>query len=73
MIIAFQRDDDRDCLFLAFRRLALPPPKLELQVILNGVDARVVFGDLDESVLLDGLKKAELGEQQTKPRRLFRS
>ena len=39
----------------AFRLML--PPLLKFQVLVDGVDALVIFGDLYESVLLVGLQK----------------
>ena len=48
-------------LFAFVLQLAFPP-SLNSQVAVNGLGALVIFGNLDKSVLLVGLQKAELGE-----------
>ena len=60
MIIAFQRNDHW-MLFASALRLVFPP-SLDSQVVVDSLGAPVVFRDLDESVLLVGLQKAELSE-----------
>lgn len=62
--------------FLAFCCLALPIalPTLEFQVVVDGVGARVVFGDLDERASCwSGCRRPSSVSSKRKPCRLFRS
>ena len=40
----------------------IPPLLLEFQVLVDGMGAFVIFGDLYKNVLLVGLQKAQFGE-----------
>lgn len=51
-----------------------PPPTRCVKVVkavLDGVSARVLFGDLDQGVLLVWLEESQFREQQSEPRCFF--